>query len=64
MKKKALVIDDENRTRDLIAKLINSFELDIEAISEGEFMLNRLIIFIIYWGASSTSSKVKEVIAH
>ncbi|HNR85642.1 MAG TPA: LytTR family DNA-binding domain-containing protein [Taishania sp.] len=36
MKKKALVIDDENRTRDLIAKLINSFELDIEAISEGE----------------------------
>ncbi|MCO5259450.1 MAG: LytTR family DNA-binding domain-containing protein [Crocinitomicaceae bacterium] len=36
MKKKALVIDDENRTRDLIAKMINSFGLDIEAISEGE----------------------------
>ena len=34
--KKALVIDDENRTRDLIAKMINSFGLDIEAIATGE----------------------------
>ncbi len=34
--KKALVIDDENRTRDLIAKMINSFGLDIEAIPAGE----------------------------
>ena len=32
--RKALVIDDENRTRDLIAKMINSFGLDIEAIEE------------------------------
>lgn len=30
--KKALIIDDENRTRDLIAKMINSFGLDVEAI--------------------------------
>lgn len=36
MKRKALVIDDENRTRDLIAKMINSLDLDIEAIAEGE----------------------------
>jgi two-component system LytT family response regulator len=34
--KKALVIDDENRTRDLIAKMINSFGLDIQAIAAGE----------------------------
>lgn len=34
--KKAIVIDDENRTRDLIAKMINSFGLDIEAIPAGE----------------------------
>lgn len=34
--KKAIVIDDENRTRDLIAKMINSFGLDIEAIAAGE----------------------------
>lgn len=34
--KKALIIDDENRTRDLIAKMINSFGLDIEAIPAGE----------------------------
>jgi two-component system LytT family response regulator len=34
--KKALVIDDENRTRDLIAKMINSFGLDILAIPAGE----------------------------
>ena len=30
--KKALIIDDENRTRDLIAKMINSFGLDVQAI--------------------------------
>ncbi len=34
--KKAIVIDDENRTRDLIAKMINSFGLGIEAIPAGE----------------------------
>jgi len=34
--KKAIVIDDENRTRDLIAKMINSFGLNIEAIAVGE----------------------------
>ncbi|MBC9811207.1 response regulator transcription factor [Crocinitomicaceae bacterium CZZ-1] len=34
--RKALIIDDENRTRDLIAKMINSFGLDIEAIPAGE----------------------------
>ncbi len=39
---KALVIDDENRTRDLIAKMINSFELDIKAISDGESVVSGL----------------------
>lgn len=34
--KKAIIIDDENRTRDLIAKMINSFGLDIEAIPAAE----------------------------
>jgi two-component system LytT family response regulator len=34
--KKALIIDDENRTRDLIAKMINSFGLNIEAFPIGE----------------------------
>lgn len=34
--KKAIIIDDENRTRDLIAKMINSFGLDIEAISAAD----------------------------
>ena len=34
--RKAIIIDDENRTRDLIAKMINSFGLDIEAVSAGE----------------------------
>ncbi len=33
---KALVIDDENRTRELIVKMINSFGFDIEAISGGD----------------------------
>lgn len=34
--KKALIIDDENRTRELIAKMITSFGFDIEAIPAGE----------------------------
>lgn len=34
--RKAIIIDDENRTRDLIAKMINSFGLDIEAISAAD----------------------------
>jgi two-component system LytT family response regulator len=34
--KKVLIIDDENRTRALIAKMIDSFGLDVEAIAEGE----------------------------
>lgn len=33
---KALIIDDENRTRELIAKMISSFGFDIEAIPAGE----------------------------
>ena len=33
---RALVIDDENRTRELISKMINSFGLEINAISSGE----------------------------
>jgi two-component system LytT family response regulator len=34
--KKALIIDDENRIRELIAKMITSFGFDIEAIPAGE----------------------------
>lgn len=34
--KKALIIDDEQRTRELIAKMIESFDLGIEAIARGE----------------------------
>ena len=34
--KKVLIIDDENRTRALIAKMIDSFGLEVEAIAEGE----------------------------
>ena len=34
--KKVLIIDDENRTRQLIAKMIESFGLDVETIPEGE----------------------------
>jgi len=34
--KKVLIIDDENRTRELIAKMIDSFGLDVQAIPEGE----------------------------
>ncbi|MEJ6776355.1 MAG: LytTR family DNA-binding domain-containing protein [Crocinitomicaceae bacterium] len=34
--KKVLIIDDENRTRKLIAKMIESFGMDVETIHEGE----------------------------
>jgi two-component system, LytTR family, response regulator len=34
--KKALVIDDENRTRELIVKMINSFGFDLEAKPGGD----------------------------
>jgi len=34
--KKVLIIDDENRTRQLIAKMIESFGLEVETIPEGE----------------------------
>lgn len=34
--KKALIIDDEQRTRELIAKMIESFDMGIEAIPKGE----------------------------
>lgn len=34
--KKALIIDDEQRTRELIAKMITSFDLGIDAIPMGE----------------------------
>ena len=34
--KKVLIIDDENRTRELIANMINSFGFDVETIPEGE----------------------------
>jgi two-component system, LytTR family, response regulator len=34
--KKVLIIDDETRTRDLIARMIDSFGFDIETIPEGE----------------------------
>ena len=34
--KKVLIIDDENRTRELIAKMIDSFGLDVTTIPEGE----------------------------
>ncbi|MEJ6775835.1 MAG: response regulator [Crocinitomicaceae bacterium] len=33
--KKVLIIDDENRTRQLIAEMIESFDMDIETIPEG-----------------------------
>lgn len=33
---KVLIIDDENRTRQLIANMINSFGLEVETIPEGE----------------------------
>lgn len=34
--KKALIIDDEQRTRELIAKMIESFDLGITAVPKGE----------------------------
>ncbi|MCH2223520.1 MAG: LytTR family DNA-binding domain-containing protein [Crocinitomicaceae bacterium] len=34
--RKVLIIDDENRTRSLIAKMIDSFGYDIQTIPEGE----------------------------
>lgn len=34
--KKVLIIDDENRTRELIARMIDSFGFDLETIPEGE----------------------------
>lgn len=34
--KKVLIIDDENRTRELIARMIDSFGYDVETIPEGE----------------------------
>lgn len=34
--KKVLIIDDENRTRELIAKMIDSFGFDVITIPEGE----------------------------
>lgn len=34
--KKVLIIDDENRTRNLISNMIQSFGLDVETIPEGE----------------------------
>lgn len=34
--KKVLIIDDENRTRSLIAKMIDSFGFDVQTIPEGE----------------------------
>lgn len=34
--KKVLIIDDENRTRNLISKMIDSFGFDVETIPEGE----------------------------
>jgi two-component system LytT family response regulator len=36
MKKKVLVIDDENRTRDFVKKMIDSFQLDLEVFTDGE----------------------------
>ena len=36
--KKVLIIDDEKRTRDLIAKMIKTFGFDLTVISEGETM--------------------------
>ena len=40
--KKALIIDDEQRTRELIAKMIESFDLGIEAIPRGENVISGL----------------------
>jgi two-component system LytT family response regulator len=37
---KAIVIDDENRTRELIVKMINSFGFEIEALAGGDNVKN------------------------
>ncbi len=34
--KKIVIIDDEQRTRELIAKMIESFELDVQTFPIGE----------------------------
>lgn len=34
--KKVLIIDDEKRTRDLISKMIDSFDMDLTCVSKGE----------------------------
>ena len=34
--KKIVIIDDENRTRELIARMIDSFGFDVITIPEGE----------------------------
>ena len=39
---KAVIIDDEKRTRELIAKLIDSFELNIETFPIGENVVSGL----------------------
>ena len=36
MKKKVLIIDDENRTRDFVKKMIDSFNLDLDVFTDGE----------------------------
>ena len=36
MKIKVLIIDDENRTRDFVKKMIDSFQLDLEVFTDGE----------------------------
>lgn len=41
--KKALIIDDEQRTRELIAKMIDSFDLGITAIPAGENVKSGLL---------------------
>jgi two-component system, LytTR family, response regulator len=38
--RKVLIIDDEKRTRDLVLKMINSFDLETESISEGDGVLS------------------------
>lgn len=42
--KKALIIDDEQRTRELIAKMIESFDLDIETYPVGENVQSGLAV--------------------
>ncbi len=40
--KKVLIVDDEKRTRDLISKMIQSFDLDLEVTSMGENVLTAI----------------------